>query len=225
MKSTLTFLAGLALLSSVGFSQTLDQPDTEPADASAPPPKAAIVEDPDAPAATEPAQPAPAQEEQSPDNKAAEPVAPPTQEPEPPAPAPKQGVEIRVEAVSGKTTAKPEDIQITAPFPAKPLSETPAGWKLVRSDKAKPFTKEVDVAGSKLTLTIHPHILTPDDDGLTVFSVSEPGYQAALQYQQVETVGAILQESIQQNEAESNRMKSALENLRQLLESLPSLER
>lgn len=218
MKSTLIFLAGLSLLTSIGLCQTLDQPDTEPADASTPPPKAAIVEDPDAPAVAEPTL-----QEPIPTGKSEEPAPQPP--PEPPAPAPKQGVEIRVEAVSGKTTAKPEDIQITAPFPAKPLSDTPDGWKIVRSEKAKPFTKEVDVAGSKLTLTIHPHILVPDDDGLTVYSVSEPGYQASLQYQQAETVGAILQRSIQQNEEESNRMKSALENLRQLLESLPALER
>jgi len=116
-------------------------------------------------------------------------------------------------------------VKLSAPFPAKPLSQPPVGWRLDTSDSAPPFTREVEISpGSKITLTIRPHLLVPDADGAQVFTVSEPGYDNALGYQQTATVGAILSESIRQLDEESKQLGTAIDSLQQLLVSLPKPE-
>jgi hypothetical protein len=113
-------------------------------------------------------------------------------------------------------------VKLLAPFPAKPLAQAPAGWRLDASDSAPPFTREVEISpGSKITLTIRPHLLIPDADGAEVFTISEPGYENALGYQQTATVGAILSNSIRQLDEESKQLGTAIDNLQQLLVSLP----
>lgn len=150
----------------------------------------------------------------------------PEAEPEPPprpAPTKKPGVTVRVEKL--QTTSGPVDaseVQLLAPFPAKPLSSIPKGWKLDSSGSAPPFTREVEVTpGSKITLNIRPHVLIPDTDGATTFTVSEPGYDASAGYRQSDTVGAILSNSVRQLERDSKQMGDAIDRLQQLLVSLP----
>ena len=142
----------------------------------------------------------------------------PGPEMEPPAPAArpavkKPGVTVRVEKL--QTASGPVDaseVQLLAPFPAKPLSTIPRGWKLDSSGSAPPFTREVEVTpGSKITLKIRPHVLIPDTDGATTFSVTEPGYDASLGYHQTDTVGAILSNSTRQLEEDSKKMGEAID--------------
>lgn len=136
---------------------------------------------------------------------------------------PENGLAVRVEKLhTGKGTIDPDKVRLLAPFPAKPLSQPPAGWRLDASDTAPPFTREVELApGSKITLTIRPHLLVPDADGARVFSVSEPGYDNTRGYQQTATVGAILSNSIRRMDEESKQMGTVIDSLQQLLVSLP----
>jgi hypothetical protein len=95
----------------------------------------------------------------------------------------------------------------------------------VASENATPFTRKVEVArGSEVTLTIRPHLLVPDADGANVFSISEPGYDRSVGYEQTATVGAILSNSIRQLEDDSKHLGNAIDSLQQLLISLPKPE-
>ena len=149
------------------------------------------------------------------------PIAPP-----PAPPKSETGLAVRVEKLhTGQGTINPAQVKLTAPFPAKPLAQPPVGWRLDASDSAPPFTREVEIApGSKITLTIRPHLLIPDANGADVFTISEPGYDNTLGYQQTATVGAILSNSIRQLDENSKQLGSAIDNLQQLLVSLPKPE-
>lgn len=142
------------------------------------------------------------------------------------APKPENGLVVRVEKLhAGKGAVDPSKVKLLAPFPAKPLAPAPAGWRLDVSESAPPFTREVEIAsGSKITLTIKPHVLVPDADGANVFTISEPGYDNSLGYQQASTVGAILANSVRQLDDDSKRLGTAIDNLQQLLISLPKPE-
>lgn len=138
-------------------------------------------------------------------------------------PKPQDGLSVSVEKLqTGTGSIDPTQVKLLAPFPAKPLAAAPAGWHLDASDSAPPFTREVEISpGTKVTLTIRPHLLVPDADGANVFAIPEPGYDTTLGYQQAATVGAILSNSIRQFDEDSKRLGSAIENLQQLLVSLP----
>ncbi len=166
----------------------------------------------------------PVQEEPEPDKSpaAAAHATPPDQEPTEPA-KPENELTVRVESLhTGKGVIDPAQVKLLAPFAAKPLAQPPAGWRLDASDSAPPFTREVEISpGSKITLTIRPHLLIPDADGAEIFTISEPGYDNILGYQQTATVGAILSNSIRQLDEESKQLGTAIDNLQQLLVSLP----
>lgn len=144
---------------------------------------------------------------------------------EPPKPA--EELAVRIEKVqSGNGTIDPTQVTLTAPFPAKPLNAIPTGWHLDISRSAPPFIREVELApGSPLTLTIHPHVLVPDADRVNVFTIPEPGYHHPLGYRQTGTVGAILAGSIRQLDEDSKKLGNAIDNLQQLLISLPKPDR
>lgn len=147
-------------------------------------------------------------------------------DPEEESPAPENGLAVRVERLqTGKGTIDPSKVKLLAPFPAKPLAAAPAGWHLDSSETAPPFTREVEISpGSKITLTIRPHLLVPDADGAQVFGIQEPGYDNSLGYQQTATVGAILSNSIRQLDEDSKQLGNAIDRLQQLLVSLPKPE-
>ncbi len=141
-------------------------------------------------------------------------------------PEPKKGLAVHVEQLhTGKGNIDPAQVKLLAPFPAKPLSQAPAGWHLDASDSAPPFTREVEISpGSHITLTIRPHLLVPDTDGVETFAIPEPGYDNSSGYRQEGTVGAILSKSIAQLDGESKQLGDAIDRLQQLLVSLPASE-
>jgi hypothetical protein len=145
---------------------------------------------------------------------------------EPPQKEPESGVAVTVEKMStGAGSIDPGQVKLLAPYPAKPLAPPPTGWRLDTSETATPFTREIEISsGSKITLTIRPHLLVPDADGAQVFNIAEPGYEAALGYQQISTVGAILSNSIQQLDEDSKHLGQSIDRLQQLLISLPKSE-
>lgn len=133
---------------------------------------------------------------------------------------------VRVERQhTGQGAIDPSKVKLLAPYPAKPLGQAPVGWHLATSDSAPPFTREVELSpGSKITLTIRPHLLIPDANGANVFTISEPGFDPSLGYQQTSTVGSILANSIRQLDEDSKQLGNAIDNLQQLLVSLPKPE-
>lgn len=139
---------------------------------------------------------------------------------------PHQGLAVRVEKIQeGTGVMDPTQVKLLAPFPAKPLAEAPAGWRLEYSENAPPFTREVELApGKKITLKVRPHLLVPEADGAAVFNVSEPGFDPAIGYHQNATVGAVLSDSIRQLDDDAKHLGAAIDNLQQLLVSLPKPE-
>jgi hypothetical protein len=150
------------------------------------------------------------------------PAAPELLEEAPPGdPAP--GLAVRVEKLqSGDQAIDPAQVRVLAPFPAKLLAQSPAGWRIESPASAPHFTREVELApGKHISLTVRPHVLVPDADGATVFSIPEPGYSAPLGYHQNATVGAILSNSIRQLDKDARELGDAIDQLQQLLVSLP----
>jgi hypothetical protein len=147
-------------------------------------------------------------------------------QPEEPVSTPPAGLAVRVEKLQeGKGNIDPSKVKLLAPFPAKPLSAPPAGWRLEASESAPPLTREVELSpGKKITLKIRPHILVPEADGITVFNVPEPGFDSVLGYCQKDTVGALLSKSVQQLDDDSKQLGYAIDKLQQLLVSLPKAE-
>ncbi len=145
-----------------------------------------------------------------------------TEEPSEPQP----GLAVTVEKLqSGKGSIDPSLVKLFAPFPAKPLAQPPAGWYLDAANSAPPFSREVElVSGTKITLTIRPHLLVPDADGANVFAVPEPGYDNSLGYAQTATVGANLANSIRRLDEDAKQLGVAIDSLQQLLVSLPKPE-
>jgi hypothetical protein len=141
----------------------------------------------------------------------------------PPAPEELSGVRVEVEAGSSNANVDASEIKMLAPFPAKPLSNPPRGWKLVHPQDVPPFSKEVELAsGSTVTLSIRPHLLVPDADGDSIFGIREPGYDPASQYAQKSTIGAVLADSIMSLDENSARLDAAAKRLDELLTSLPA---
>lgn len=139
-------------------------------------------------------------------------------------PEPEKGVAVQVEKIQGgKGPIDPKKVKLLAPFPAKPLSQPPAGWALDASGKAPAFTREIEFSpGSKITLNIRPHVLVPVVDGVTQYSIEEPGFDGNLGFHQPSTVGTILSTSITQLDEDSKQLGAAIDRLQQLLVSLPT---
>lgn len=139
---------------------------------------------------------------------------------------PEQGLSVRVERLqSGTGEADPSKMKVLAPFPAKLLARTPAGWRVEASKEAPHFTREVELSPGKIiTLDIHPHLLVADADGTNVFQIAEPGFDAQLGYHQDATMGAILSNSVRQLENDSFKLGTAIEQLQQILLALPHPE-
>lgn len=136
------------------------------------------------------------------------------------------GLEIRVQPIS-KGTAKidPSEVKLKANFAPKPLSTPPNGWSLEKSHEAPPLVKEVEIQpGTLITLRIQPHILSPNSDGINIFSVGEPGFENALGYRQTQTVSAILGDSVAKLDNDSLRLGTVISDLHNLLASLPKPE-
>ncbi|BCX49111.1 hypothetical protein HAHE_30190 [Haloferula helveola] len=132
---------------------------------------------------------------------------------------------VRVEIEGGDTNSHfaAKDIKLVAPFPAKPLSSPPKGWRLIHPESAPAISEQVSLAnGSKIRLSIRPHVLVPDADGSQVFALSEPGFDPTLGYAQTETVGAVLADTIHDLDRNGDRLDAAARRLAELLDSLPS---
>jgi hypothetical protein len=195
------------------------------------PPEVTVVlepptEAPDLPPATDP-QPEITEDSQHSPSPPITPDTPPADTPALPAtdttPIQPTGVSVSVRKLeSGGRPLDTSTLKILAPFPAKPLAQPPHGWLIVPSDNIPPYTRELELEpGKTITLSVKPHVLVPDADGFNSFIVPEPGYDPALEYQQNATIGAVLAGSLRQLDSDSKQLGSALDQLQQLLISLP----
>ena len=118
-----------------------------------------------------------------------------------------------------------ECVRLLAPFPAKALDEAPQGWLLKPSDTAPAFQRQVELTpGKSITLTIRPHVLVPDADNARILAVQEPGFEASLGYAQSDTISAVLSDSIRKLNEDSRQIGNAIDELQQLIVSLPKPE-
>lgn len=142
---------------------------------------------------------------------------------EPSVPEP-EGVTLTVEPGSaGNAAIDAASVKLLAPFPAKPLAAPPKGWRLEHPKEVPAFVREVPLSnGTKISLSIRPHLLVPDADGAHVIAVKEPGYDPALRYAQTGTMTAVLSNSLDRLDEDSKKMSDAVERLGQLLSSLPA---
>jgi hypothetical protein len=139
-----------------------------------------------------------------------------------PHPGEPEGVSVRVEPGKSGVPVESSKVRLLAPFPPKALAKAPAGWRLEHPENVPPLVKEVTLEnGTRLNLSIRPHVLVPDADGSQVIGIGEPGYDPALQYAQAKTMGAILSGSLERMDKDSKDLGDALERLQQLLGSLP----
>ena len=134
-------------------------------------------------------------------------------------------IQIQIEKIAGKlgVEQEPGSVQIDAPWPAKPISIPPSGWKFAPAPKdVEPFSTQVTLSsGNEVELSITPYILVPLSDGITSIKISEPGYEAALQYGQENTLGIMLQNSTTEIEKHEKQAAATIQQLQQLLSSLP----
>jgi len=134
-------------------------------------------------------------------------------------------IQIQIEKIAGKlgVESEPGTVKIDAPWPAKPISIPPSGWKFAPAPKdVEPFRTQVTLStGNEVELSITPYILVPLSDGITSIKISEPGYEAALQYGQENTLGIMLQNSTTEIEKHEKQAAATIQQLQQLLSSLP----
>jgi len=145
-----------------------------------------------------------------------------------PVESPSHGPAVRVQPLRdlGGAKVSAADIRIHAPFAAKPLGRPSDGWKLISSPDVPVFNKNVEVApGAWLTLAIRPHILVPEADGQNVFQINEPGFDPDLGYVQKATISASIASSIRQLEEDSKLLGAVIDDLEQILISLPRHDR
>ena len=177
---------------------------------------------------TKPAPP-PAKPEPAADPAPPTPTTDPASETPPKPPAeptdapPKETLTVKVERLqTGKGPIDPAAVKLLAPFPAKPLGEIPRGWKLDSPSEAPAFSRNVELApNTSISLTIRPHVLVPDANGNSAFSVAEPGFDSTDGYHQIHTVGAVLARSLEQLDEDSKHLGTAIEQLQTLVSALP----
>lgn len=192
----------------------------EPADEAAPPVAQRVNPEPPPP---------PSDAEKPPKREVAAPE-PPSEAPAPSEPPagnepvePQPSLSVKVEKLqTGKGAVDPKSVTLHAPFPAKPLAAIPAGWHLEAPTTAPPFLRTVELAPeATVTLNIRPHLLVPDADATTTFSIAEPGFDPTLGYRQAHTIGAVLASAVQQLDENSKQVGRAIEQLEQLVMALP----
>ncbi len=139
-----------------------------------------------------------------------------------------EGIQIQVEKITGQSGAENahHQVKIYSPWPAKPISPAPEGWKFSPAPAGlAPYRKKVVLGNGKgVPLTITPFVLVPVSDGLNVIRIVEPGYDPARGYNQQETVGTILQNSTAELEQNEKQAAVAIRRLQLLLSSLPHQE-
>ncbi len=136
-----------------------------------------------------------------------------------------EGIQIQVEKSSSVSGAADHAgaVKIYSPWPAKPISPAPAGWKFVPAPAGlKPYRTTVTLgSGSRVDLSITPFVLVPLSDGQNAIRIAEPGYDPALHYAQKATIGTMLKKSTAELEENEKHAADVISRLQQLLSSLP----
>lgn len=136
-----------------------------------------------------------------------------------------EGIKITVEnsTNSAGKVGDAGDIRVYSPFPAKPMSAAPEGWRYEPAPQAfQAHAQTVKLSsGATIDLSITPFVLVPSSDGSNVFTIREPGFEPEMNFSQQHTIGAMLQASTEEIEKHEKAVAKAMTRLQQLLSSLP----
>ncbi|BDS08507.1 hypothetical protein NT6N_35470 [Oceaniferula spumae] len=137
-------------------------------------------------------------------------------------------IRIQVEKTTGRGGARQSKgkVKVYSPWPAKPISNPPVGWKFAPAPKdTESFRTTVKLAsGNSVDLSITPYVLVPVVDGHGAIKISEPGYDPTKKYTQENTIGVMLQNSTAEIENHEKHVADSIKRLQQLLSSLPRQE-
>lgn len=217
----LTHLLLLPFVATALHAQTLTDPEPSAEDPSSMlelPPATVIDENgkADKPTTTESDEDVPDEQTAESDNKEVSPAAEPAED---------GGIQIHVEKTTGKSGVRHQKgkVKVYSPWPAKPISNPPLGWKFAPAPKGTtPFRTQVKLdSGNTVDLSITPYVLVPVSDGRGAIKITEPGYDAVEKFAQQKTVGAMLQNSTAEIENHEKHAADAIRRLQQLLSSLP----
>ena len=135
-------------------------------------------------------------------------------------------VEIQVEEsqVIEGVKINSEEIEVTSPWPAKPIIPAPEGWAFYPGPELLTrHQASVELSnGETLELSIAPFVIKPDDsqEGKGIL-ITEPGYSSALKGGQLNTIGALLSSTTTELEVKEQQVANVISKLQQLLETLP----
>ena len=138
-----------------------------------------------------------------------------------------EGIQIHVEKItnqSGDETGDITKVEISAPWPAKPLIAAPSGWQLIPApDTLEDYKTKVELGNGKIIeLSITPYVLNPMSGGVDkAVRVAEPGYVSTLQGGNRQTVGKLLEKMNTELEQNEKKAATVISDLQQLLSSLP----
>ncbi|MDP0491990.1 MAG: hypothetical protein Q7Q71_13150 [Verrucomicrobiota bacterium JB023] len=104
------------------------------------------------------------------------------------------------------------------------LGAVPAGWQVVEAEGQPPLVRKIVLKdGSEAEVKVRPFVLKPIADNQTKFSVRDPSFQKKDGFYQPLLEAAIQRQEQALREGERD-MEVALNNLRQLLLTLPEAE-
>ena len=136
-----------------------------------------------------------------------------------------EGIHLQVDQFPDEGAAKKgtQEPRITAPWPAKPDQNIPNGWKLVPAPESlNDFKISVNLEdGQTVHLTMTPFVLAPRKGGSVIAAVVEPGFDPVQFDQQEKTMGALLSSATIQLEQKEKQAAVVIDQLQQLLSSLP----
>lgn len=135
-------------------------------------------------------------------------------------------VEVQVEEsqVIEGVEINSEEIEVTSPWPAKPIIPAPEGWAFYPGPELLTrHQASVELSnGETLDLSIAPFVIKPDDSqGSKGILITEPGYSSALKGGQINTIGALLNTTTVELESKEKQVANVISNLQQLLATLP----
>lgn len=136
-----------------------------------------------------------------------------------------EGIRLQVDEASddSEVVTYEEDAKITAPWPAKPDENIPDGWELSPAPENLVDYKTSIVLenGKSISVTMTPFVLVPKNEDSSVVRIQEPGFDATMLNEQDATMGALLGSATQQLEEKEKQTATVINNLQQLLSSLP----
>jgi hypothetical protein len=122
-----------------------------------------------------------------------------------------------IEVAAGSSS----EVILKSPWAPKPKQMAPNGWRYLPAPPSEAYPMEINLEnGKKLTLSVIPHKLVPEDSPLIIQAI-EPGYNPEQGYQQADSVSARLHAATDTLSEAASSLDSSIEKLSLLVNSLP----